>query len=112
MSNRTTPELLLTDIVESGEKILRYTLNMTFEEFISSEIIIDAVIRNFEVIGEAANRLPDDFKDKYEKIDWHRIRGFRNRIVHDYAGIDLQIVWRIKETFLLDILSQIKEIIN
>jgi uncharacterized protein with HEPN domain len=112
MSNRTTPELLLTDIVESGEKILRYTLNMTFEEFISSEIIIDAVIRNFEVIGEAANRLPDDFKDKYEKIDWHRIRGFRNRIVHDYAGIDLQIVWRIKETFLLDMLSQIKEIIN
>jgi uncharacterized protein with HEPN domain len=112
MSNRTTPELLLTDIVESGEKILRYTLNMTYEEFISSEIIIDAVIRNFEVIGEAANRLPDEFKDKYEIIDWHRIRGFRNRIVHDYAGIDLQIVWRIKETFLLDMLSQIKEIIN
>ncbi len=83
---------------------------MTYEEFVSNEIIIDAVIRNFEVIGEAANRLPDEFKDKYHEIDWHRIRGFRNRIVHDYAGIDFEIVWRIKDTFLLDMLEQIKKI--
>ena len=62
------------------------------------------------MIGEAANRLPDEFKDKYHEIDWHRIRGFRNRIVHDYAGIDFEIVWRIKDTFLLDMLEQIKKI--
>ena len=110
MSKRITPELLLGDIIESGEKILRYTSDMTYEEFVSNEIIIDAVIRNFEVIGEAANRLPDEFKDKYHEIDWHRIRGFRNRIVHDYAGIDIEIVWRIKDTFLLDMLEQIKKI--
>ncbi len=110
MSKRITPELLLGDIIESGEKILRYTSDMTYEEFVSNEIIIDAVIRNFEVIGEAANRLPDEFKDKYHEIDWHRIRGFRNRIVHDYAGIDFEIVWRIKDTFLLDMLEQIKKI--
>jgi len=47
-----------------------------------------AVERNLEIIGEAANRLPDDFKDKHSNIDWHRIRGFRNRIVHDYFGIN------------------------
>lgn len=112
MSNRTNPELLLADIIEGGNKILRYTLNMTYGEFISNEIILDAVIRNFEVIGEAANRLPDEFKSKYDNIDWHRIRGFRNRIVHDYAGIDYEIVWQIKETFLPNMLLQIGEIMG
>ncbi len=98
MSNRSNSNLLLADIVDSGNKILRYTADMSFDDFISNEIIIDAVIRNFEIIGEAANRLTDDFKDKHQEIDWHRIRSFRNRIVHDYVGIDFEIVWRIRET--------------
>ena len=68
---------------------------------------MDAVIRNFEIIGEAANRLTEDFKDENSNIDWHRIRGFRNRIVHDYFGIDYEIVWQIKETFLPKTLEQI-----
>ncbi len=110
MSKRNTPLLLINDILESGEKILRYTSGMTFETFIINDITIDAVIRNFEIIGEAANRLSDEFKDQNTHIDWHRIRGFRNRIVHDYAGIDFEIVWTIKETFLPEMLNQIKSI--
>lgn len=111
MSKRTSPELILKDIVDSGDKILRYTNNMTYGEFINNDLTIDAVIRNFEIIGEAANRLTEDFKDKNNEIDWHRIRGFRNRIVHDYAGIDYEIVWQIKETFLPKMLNDIKNII-
>ena len=68
------------------------------------------MIRNFEIIGEAANRLSEEFKDKYPDIDWHRMRGFRNRIVHDYFGIDHSIVWLIKETFLLQMIKQIQSI--
>lgn len=112
MSNRRNSNLLLQDIIDSGDRILRYTENMTFDEFVSNELVIDGVIRNFEIIGEAANRLTDDFKDKYQDIDWHRIRGFRNRIVHDYVGIDFEIVWRIKETMLPEMLSRIKEILK
>ena len=112
MSSRRNSNLLLLDIIDSGYKILRYTENMTFEEFVSNELVIDGVIRNFEIIGEAANRLTDDFKDKYQDIDWHRIRGTRNRIVHDYVGVDLEIVWRIKETLLPDLISRIKEILK
>ena len=82
MSNRT-PKLLFEDIQESAEKILEYTRKMTFEEFSKDNKTVDAVIRNFEIIGEASNLMPDDLKDKYPEIDWHRIRGFRNRIVHD-----------------------------
>lgn len=83
MSKRE-PSLLVEDIIESAEKILLYTNNLTFEQFSNDGKTIDAVIRNFEIIGEAANRLPDEFKDKHPDIDWHRIRGFRYRIVHDY----------------------------
>lgn len=64
----------------SCNKILQYTDNMDFEAFCNDSKTLDAVNRNFEIIGEAANRLPEDFKDDHNNIDWHRIRGFRNRL--------------------------------
>ncbi|GHT02209.1 DUF86 domain-containing protein [Bacteroidia bacterium] len=99
MSKRT-PTLLIDDIIESCYKIMDYTKDMPFESFVADQKTIDAVVRNFEIIGEAANRLPDEYKDTHFEIDWFRIRGFRNRIVHDYFGIDYSIVWKIKETYL------------
>lgn len=110
MSKRT-PGLLLEDIIESATKILTYTDGLSFEQFLEDDKTIDAVIRNFEIIGEAANRLPEEIRDKYPNIDWHRIRGFRNRIVHDYMGIDYKIVWMIKENFLQPMITEIKSIL-
>lgn len=98
------------DILDSAAKILNYTEGLSFEQFTTDGKTIDAVIRNFEIIGEAANRLPEEFKDRYPDIDWHRIRGFRNRIVHDYFGIDYSIVWLIKETFLPNMMMQLKSL--
>jgi uncharacterized protein with HEPN domain len=95
MSKRE-PQLLIEDIIESGNKILEYTRDLTFDEFANDAKTIDAVIRNFEIIGEAANRLPENFKELHSEIDWYRLRGFRNRIVHHYFGIDYSIVWRLK----------------
>jgi uncharacterized protein with HEPN domain len=95
MSKRE-PQLLIEDIIESGNKILEYTRDLTFDEFANDAKTIDAVIRNFEIIGEAANRLPENFKELHFEIDWYRLRGFRNRIVHHYFGIDYSIVWRLK----------------
>lgn len=109
MSKRE-PLLLIEDIIDSANKILDYTRSLSFEEFTKDGKTIDAVIRNFEIIGEAANRLPEDFKDKHTNIDWHRIRGFRNRIVHDYFGIDYSIVWEIKELFLSNLISSLKSL--
>jgi uncharacterized protein with HEPN domain len=96
MSKRDA-NLLLTDILDAVEKIKKYTLGLTYDTFIEDSKTLDAVIRNFEIIGEAANRLPEEFKDKYELVDWFRIIGFRNRIVHDYMGVDYKIVWTIIE---------------
>lgn len=68
---------------------------MSWEKFQSDEKTIDAVIRNFEIIGEAANRLEADFKIRNRQLNWEELRGFRNRLVHEYFGIDLEIVWTI-----------------
>ena len=107
MSKRQ-PSLLIEDIIESGNKILTYTSTLSFNDFIADSKTVDAVVRNFEIIGEAANRLPEEFREKYPEIDWHRIRGFRNRIIHDYFGIDYAIVWKIKETFLPELLQKLR----
>jgi len=109
MSKRN-PELLVEDILESCHKIMEYTKDVSFEEFVVDSKTVDAVIRNFEIIGEAANRLPEEFKDLHQYIDWFRIRGFRNRIVHDYFGIDYSIVWQIKETYLSQLVQNLEKI--
>ncbi|MES1181800.1 MAG: DUF86 domain-containing protein [Flavobacterium sp.] len=110
MSKRT-PQLLLEDILESSRKILLYTDGLSFEQFLADDKTIDAVIRNFEIIGEAANRLPEEIREQYSGIDWSRIKGFRNRIVHDYMGIDYKIVWLIKESFLPQLMQDVKVIL-
>ena len=74
MSKRE-PFLLIQDMLESIQKIKSYTLGMTWEDFQNDDKTIDAVIRNFEIIGEAANRVPDDIKDRNEQINWHIIEN-------------------------------------
>jgi len=110
MPNRN-PNLLVEDIIESCHKIMDYTKDISFEQFLSDPKTIDAVVRNFEIIGEAANRLPEEFKDLYQEIDWHRIRGFRNRIVHDYFGIDYSIVWQVKENYLPQLMINLEKLV-
>ena len=96
MSKRDA-KLLLSDILDAIEKIKKYTYGTSYQIYINDSKTIDAVIRNFEIIGEAANRLPIEFKAQHHLIDWFRIIGFRNRIFHDYMGIDHKIVWTIIE---------------
>ena len=111
MSKRT-PVLLLEDILTSCERILEYTRNVSFREFSSDIKTVDAVIRNFEIVGEASNLIPESIKEKYPEIDWHRIRGCRNRIVHDYFGVDLQIVWKIISDQIPNLITDISKVLN
>jgi uncharacterized protein with HEPN domain len=104
--------LLLEDIVTSAQKIKRYTGGLDYEAFISDERTVDAVVRNFEIIGEAANRLNKEFREQHPEIEWNRIRGFRNRIVHEYFGIDYRIVWTIIETYLDDLISNMETVVD
>lgn len=105
MSKRTA-RLLLEDIITSCQRILEYSSGLTFNDFVDDHKTVDAVTRNFEIIGEAANLLPENIKELADNIDWHRIRGFRNRIVHHYFGVDLEILWKIIQENIPDLLGK------
>jgi len=94
MSKRPV-DLLLGDISDAVDRIQQYTKGMSFDAFSKDQKSVDAVARNLEIIGEAANRLPEDFKNCHPDIEWHKVVGLRHRIIHEYFGIDLAIVWQI-----------------
>ncbi len=90
-------KLFLEDILESMSLIEEYVKDMNFDNFKSDRKTIDAVIRNFEIIGEAAKNIPENIRNGYKNIDWIGIIGLRNRISHEYFGIDFSIIWNIIE---------------
>lgn len=83
-----------TDILACIEKIQGYTAGMTFEQFRNDSKTVDAVIRNFEVIGEAAGYIPESIQERYPELAWLEMRGMRNIMIHEYFGISLHIIWR------------------
>jgi uncharacterized protein with HEPN domain len=95
--SRRAPPLLVEDLWEAIEKIERYVSGLNHDNFVKDEKTVDSVVRNLEIIGEAANRLPDSFKTQHSEIEWRKIIGLRNRVVHEYFNIDVEIVWEIIE---------------
>jgi uncharacterized protein with HEPN domain len=80
---------------------------MDLEKFHASDITIDAVIRNFAVIGEAARQIPPEIETRYSDVPWHKMRGLRNIVVHEYFGVDMSIVWETIQTDLPSIIPSI-----
>jgi len=102
----------LNDIIESIADIKEFTNGMTRESFSTDKKTIKAVVRSLEVIGEAANKLPDDVRDRYPEISWQEIIGMRNRLIHEYFGVDLDIVWQTIEEDLEPLENAVKKIIK
>ena len=67
------------------------------DAFLHNRLVQDAVLRNLQTMAESSKRLSEDFKSKHQEVDWRRMAGFRNILVHDYLGVDIQLVWRIVE---------------
>lgn len=93
------------------QKILSYTENISEDEFLSKSIVHDAVIRNFEIIGEATKQLSKEFKSRYPDIEWKKIAGLRDKLIHDYIGVDLWAVWAVVTDIIPKFKDQIEEII-
>lgn len=87
--------LYVTDIRESIEAIFCYTNDISFEVFSQDRMRYSAVIREFEIIGEAVAKLSDELKNEHPQVNWQDIKDFRNILIHEYFGIDLEIVWRV-----------------
>lgn len=108
MSNRDW-KILFEDILESIEKIERYTDGLSFDDFSMNSMIIDAVVRNIEIIGEASKNVPTQIQEKIKEIPWRKLAGIRNRIVHEYFGVDIYIIWFIVSNELSQLKQWLKE---
>ena len=104
-------EFRVADIVDSIEKILSYTAGMSFEQFRKDSKTIDAVIRNFTIIGEAARHIPDDIVQSHPEIPWREMADLRNIIVHEYFGVSEKIIWETIQTDLPGLLSSLRIIV-
>jgi uncharacterized protein with HEPN domain len=82
-------------MLESLEKIERYTTGLTFERFAWDDRTVDAVVRNLEIIGEAARQIPSEVRERYPEVPWRRVIGLRNVVVHEYFAVDVEIVWTV-----------------
>lgn len=104
--------MFLEDILKCIDKIEEYTKGMDFEKFRNNQLVIDAVIRNLEVIGEASKYVPDEIRESYPSVPWKSMIGLRNILIHEYFGIDEEIVWEIVSSDLKKIKPVIEEIIR
>jgi len=100
----------INDLIEACEEILSFTQGMSYSDFADDKKTVNAVIRSLEVIGEATKKLPTSFRNNYPNIPWKQMAGMRDKLIHEYFGIDRQMVWQAIERHIPYILPLIKEI--
>ena len=93
MSTRSW-KLRIEDILEAVERIERYTEGLRYDQWQTDQKTIDAVIRNIEVIGEAAKHVPPDVQKMFPEIPWGKMKGIRNILIHEYFGVDIEVLWK------------------
>ncbi|HQV92896.1 MAG TPA: DUF86 domain-containing protein [Anaerolineales bacterium] len=99
------------DMMESAQAILGYMAGKTWVEFSKDALLQDAVVRRLEIIGEAAGRVSAETQKKYSYIPWMAMRGTRNRVIHGYDSVQLDIIWDIVQDDLPGLISELKKII-
>ncbi len=104
-------KVYLAHIDDAIAQILAYTAGGR-DEFVKNRMVQDAVVRNFEIIGEAAKNISDATKARRPAIPWRRIAGLRDVLIHDYMGVDVEEVWRVVESHLPSLRDAIKELLS
>lgn len=110
--NERNYNLYFEDMLTSMERIEEYIGDMDFKKFKMNYMVVDAIIRNFEIIGEATKNIPNELKIKYPEIPWRKMYGLRNLISHEYFGIDYEMIWEISKNNLPQNAIDIRKIIE
>ncbi len=95
------------DILSAIEKIERYTENVTLAQFKQNGLILDAVIRNFEIIGEASKNIPSSIRQAHPNIPWVEMCGMRDILIHEYFGVDVKVLWHTAKKHLPELQKQL-----
>jgi len=103
--------MYLDDILNSIIRISEYIEGSTYADFRKDFKTVDAVIRNFEIIGEAAKNLPEHIKEKYPEVPWSEMYLLRNKVSHEYFGVDYEIIWDVASNYLPENKTQIEKIL-
>lgn len=111
MSKRSDREFL-SDILEAIRRIKAYTSETTYEAFLQDTKTQDAVIRNLEIIGEAVKNLSEEIRQRYSAVPWKSMAGVRDRLIHHYFGVNVDVVWEIVRVELGAVASQVEQILN
>jgi len=111
MSERADVEFL-ADTKEAVLRINAYRQDSSYEQFVDDKKTQDAVVRNLEIIGEAAKNISEELKKKYPQIRWKELAGVRDKLIHHYFGVNFDIVWNIVKQELPELLSQLEEILR
>mgnify|MGYP001559838187 CR=1 FL=1 len=104
-------KLYLLDISSACKKITSYTKNLDQSQFARSQITIDAVIRNLEIIGEAVNKIPGKIRNENDEIPWKDIVGLRNKVIHEYFEVNVPIIWKTVKEDIPVLERQIKKVL-
>ncbi len=106
------PFIFISPIFESIKSIESFSKGLSKSEFFKDELRQNAIIRKLEIIGEATKNLKSEFRNKYPQVEWQKISGLRDKLIHDYFGINLERVWNIMEKDLPNLKIMIQEILN
>jgi len=102
----------IDDILEAIKRIEEYTDELTFDKFTQDIKTIDAVIRNFEIIGEAAKHVTEKVREEYPNVPWKNMAGMRDKLIHEYLGVKLEAVWETVKKRLPEVKPLIEEVLE
>jgi uncharacterized protein with HEPN domain len=102
----------LKHILDAISKIEDYTERVDYDSFVKNTLVQDGVIRQIEIIGEATKRLSGKFREKYSHIEWKKIAGMRDKLIHNYLGVDIDGVWDVLKTDIPLLRGEIENIIE
>lgn len=112
MSERRRWDLYVRDMLQACERVTAYTAGMGQAEFLSDRRTYDATLRNLELVGEAATRIPEAVRDSHADIPWRDIIGARNRIIHGYLGIDDDLIWGIVSRSVSELIPLLRALLE
>ena len=102
----------IADILTAIQEVENFTHGMDFEDFASDKKTVNAVVRSLEVMGEAAKRVPEGVRQRYPDVPWKRMTGMRDKLIHEYSGVDLEIVWGVVKTELPPVKPLVEQILR